>query len=421
MKKKCSGEFEKNRLFELLETYHRNDEKVTGQEILDEITMIITNAYRYMIGRNPNRFQKSDRDLRKEAVTAASNALWIKVTDKAFFDDFKTWQNEMKEEERVPQNAEPIALFPRYIRNLAARIMFRLSKDEFPELYNLLSRKYSVQHLEDLKVQVSDSPLLKAVKRRWSTTVISTAEIKDEDLPMHFLKEDNPFVMQAFKMIRNKDHRDILYKYDIKGILLTQIADERGIPRGTARQWHKRGLNDLKENLIKVLQGKWGKNYEKALAKIRKNYAHLGEPYMLRLKLLQNDINNRSLDESLEELLRDGTLPPLSKVSFEADPKSFKKTLTSLRTFPFLDARLQDDAHFKDCLYEQLEKKCPKEEHIRYIYLHVLDFHIQEIMWALYETFKDINDLSPQDGACAAQSPDEGAKEKEHELHTSNK
>jgi len=383
---------------ELVQRYIKQKDDSTAGDILSKLRLVVKNTFNYLINKSSNAII-SDIMLKKEAVEAVSNACWIALTSEGFVNEFEHWGKRRLASKYPPvKHIDSSSMFDRYVGNLAARTIYRLSKDEFSDLYSLFGRKRTIHYLEDLKVQVSSSALFKSAKKRGATSVATVDADEPYDPPANILDEHNAFIMQAYHMIENPGYRDVLFKYDIKGIPLTEIAAEKDMDCAVIRQWHKRALEALRKNLDMILSGAWGKHYFNAVEKLRESYSKMGEPFTFRTKLLDTDTRGDLIKDSLNKLITDGTFPPPDTLDFPiTEESSFEEIIKSLRTFPFMDDRLLVDKHFRESLYIELRKNRAKAENVRYIYLQTLKYHHQQLLWALYETFKESAEMSPVD------------------------
>lgn len=395
MKRNTKAEVSDTTLYDLLEHYKNNKDEKTGIEILELLSEIIKKTFNYILQKSCTSPSYSDFILKKEAVSAVSSACWITVTNDSFLENFEHWKEKVSTKKEFSKYTDPDSLFTRYVSNLAARTIYRLSRNEFSEYYNLFGQKRTVHYLEDLKVQLSDSSLFKTPPLETPVFADNSKLSSDRDSEVHVLNDKNPFIMQAFNMIENPHYRSVLYKYDIKGLSLKQISIENGKDYDLIRQWHIRALKELKKNLDKILTGTWGKHYFLAVEIINKNYSQLEEPYILRLKLLEMNSKGCSITESFDRLVSDGTLPEPDTIKALTCTEPFDNFVQSLHKFPYMDHRLLDDEHFKENLNNELKNSKKKQDVIKYIFVQVLKFHLQQILWALFETFREITEIPP--------------------------
>lgn len=393
-KKKAAGS-SREKLYDLIAHYIRHKDEESGLAIRAHLKKTTHNTFLYLAGKGHKYGLLSDFALRDDAVESASNACFIAVTEEHFLERFSAWkQKERSGEMHSMKEPDEEHLFQRYLGNLAARTIYRLSRDEYT--FDLFSRGTTIEHLEEMKQQVTDSPRPVSPRRHGSISVVSVAEPEEADLPLRVLDERNSFLMQAFSMIENPRHRDVLYLYDLKGIPLKEIASSKKENYDTVKQWHRRGLTALRNNLNRIFAGKWGQCYFRALEEIRRNYGSLQEPYRLRLRLLEMNLRGLSTRESLQQLIGEGVFPAPDGMSLPR--KKYSEALESLKHFPFMDERLLLDEHFRDSMNDELTRSRQERERVLYVFLQTVEFHLQQVLWTFFQTCSEMVEMSPREG-----------------------
>ncbi|MDQ7826383.1 MAG: hypothetical protein RDV48_26505 [Candidatus Eremiobacteraeota bacterium] len=381
---------------QLVNGYNKTRDKRLGEQILTKLLETTRNTFRYLISRNFTGVTAAFI-VKSEAVFATANACFIALTEESFIEGFQLFKKKREAVAPQPQVTGDEELFQKYVGNLAARVIYRLSRDEFSEFSLLFSRKRTMQYIENKKDLYNRSNISGTAEGRGMTAPELFGGILEGDMHPHVLDESNSFVMQAFTMIRNPSYREILRRYDLEAVPLTEIAEEMNKEYPLIRQWHKRALRELKNNLEEILKGKWGVCYFRALERIRDSYASLDGTYAFRLRLLDLNLQGKTIRESVDLLVKDGILPYPDSILVKRQNSPQENLISWIKGIPFMEERLLNDNHFRDSFYQEARKENTDGGLVGYIYQQVARFQLQQILWHLYETFKELAEEMPRE------------------------